>query len=179
MVKTRHRKRHCLNCHKPFLPNPRLKARQRHCSNPLCQKKRRNQNIRDWYKRNPDCLEYQRDKTREWFKKHPSYSCDRRANKPSLRDKNSLDSRARMCLKRRKDLFDKTNSIFSQLIDVKRDKCFLTKGRKWLVVCLTKQTRLRRIGALWQNRPTIKKLPMSIGACGYELTQEFYTRRTE
>jgi len=53
--------------------------------------------------------------------------------------------------KRQKHMFDKTNSILTELVGNKQDKCFLTKGRRWLLVGLTKQTRLRKAKYLWQN----------------------------
>lgn len=153
MPPKRRRQRHCLNCGCLFLPDPRSRGRQRHCSAEDCQRKRRNADIRNWYRRNPDCLEYQRQLTRQWFKAHPHYSRRRRADNPCLLIQNRLKTRSRMRRIRGRRLFDKTNSIISQLNGNKQDTCFLTKGRRWLLLGLTKQTRLRFSKALWENRP--------------------------
>jgi hypothetical protein len=177
MVKIRQRKRHCLSCKTLFLPSPRLKHRQRYCSNQSCQKQRRNKNVHDWYHKHPDSLEYQRRQTQEWFKKHPSYSRLRRTQNQALEEKNRQDTAYRMQKKRRQEMFDKINSILSQLVEGNTDKCFLTKGRRWLMVGLTKQTRLRKRMSLWENPPPLRRIPISSGISGYEIHQGTSQRR--
>ena len=149
----RRRKRRCLNCNRLFEPNYRCKEKHRHCSNADCQRKRRNANIRDWYRRNPESLEYQKSRVRQWFKSYPDYSQNRRKGDHSLRCKNRLQSKIRMRRIRNRRLFDKTNSFILQLNENKEDKCYLTKDRRWLICGLTKQTRLRSSKVLWENHP--------------------------
>ena len=50
------RKRPCSICKRWFLPDPRVGARQKCCSNPSCQKKRRTRNQASWRQRNPDYM---------------------------------------------------------------------------------------------------------------------------
>ena len=153
MPPKRQRQKRCLTCRCLFMPDRRSKDKQRHCSGADCQRIRRNANIRDWYWRNPDCLESQQQSTRDWFKDHPDYSRQRRLDNPSVRRKNCLQSKIRMRKIRSRRLFDKTNSIISQLNGNKQDKCFLTRSRRWLVLGLTKQTRWRSSKVLWENHP--------------------------
>jgi len=127
MISRRRRRRHCRHCGCLFLPDRRSKGKQRYCSSETCQKERRNVNIRDWYERNPDCLEYQRGLTRQWFKSHPDYSLTRRLKNPALRKENLLKTRRRMRVLCRRELFDKTNSILTQLNKRQEDKCILTE----------------------------------------------------
>lgn len=149
----RRRKRRCLNCGRFFDTNYRCKQKHRHCSDADCQRKRRNANIRDWYHRNPESLEYQKGRVRQWFKDHPGYSRERRKNDPSLMGKNRLQSKIGMRRIRNRKLFDKTNSFLSQLNGNQEDKCYLTEDRRWLICGLTKQTRLLSSKILWENHP--------------------------
>ena len=149
----RRRKRRCLNCGHLFDPNYRCKEKNRHCSDADCQRKRRNANIRDWYSRNPESLEYQKGLVRQWFRDHHDYSHNRRKHDPILRRENRLQTKIRMRRIRNRQLFDKTNSLISQLNGNQEDKCYLTRDRKWLICGLTKQTRLRSSKVLWENHP--------------------------
>ena len=47
-------KRPCRICRKWFLPDPRVGPRQRSCSTPECQRKRRAKTQASWRERNPD-----------------------------------------------------------------------------------------------------------------------------
>ena len=147
----RQRRRACRACHEKFYPDCRQKDHQRHCSKPSCQTKRRNQNIRDWYLKNPDCLKYQRDLTGLWFKERPSYQRTYRKNHPGIVQANRKDTKLRMRRIRGLNLFDKTNSMFSELIEDKADKCFLNTRRGWLHLRLKKQTRYTEYGRLCEN----------------------------
>ncbi len=173
MKSRRRRRRHCRHCGSLFLPEHRLKGKQRYCSAEACQRHRRSGNIRDWYQRNPDCLGYQRELTRQWFRSHPGYSRTRRLQNPTLREENLLKTRSRMRVLRRRELFDKTNSIFTQLNKRQGDRCILTKGRRWLLVGLTKQTRWRSSKVLWENYSP-KKIRLPVLRNGYDLSAEFF-----
>ncbi len=48
------RKKRCPFCKKRFWPHPRVGARQRACSKPECQKKRRAETQEEWRRKNPD-----------------------------------------------------------------------------------------------------------------------------
>lgn len=50
------RKRPCSICRRWFLPNPRVGARQKCCSNKDCQKQRKARNQASWHRRNPDYM---------------------------------------------------------------------------------------------------------------------------
>lgn len=173
MRSRRKRRRHCRHCCCLFLPDRRLKGKQRYCSSEVCQRQRRSANIRNWYARNPDCLEYQRELTRHWFKSHSDYSRSRRLQNPALREANLLKTRRRMRVLRRRELFDKTNSILTQLNKRQGDKCILTKSRRWLLVGLTKQTRWRSSKVLWENYSP-KEIRLPVLRNGYDLSAEFF-----
>lgn len=147
----RRRKRSCRACHKKFYPDYRQKKHQQHCSAVSCQTTRRSQNVQDWYLKNPDCLRYQRDLTRAWFRERPDYQGVYRNTHPSIVCKNRLDSKTRMRRKRGQILFDKTNSMFSQLLRDKADKCYLNIRSRWVHLRLIKQTRYTRYGVICQN----------------------------
>ena len=147
----RHRRRTCRSCREKFYPDTRLKDRQWHCSKPSCQTKRRSQNIRNWYTKNPDCLRYQRNLTGRWFKEHPDYQTSYRRKHPDIVRKNRKDTRIRMSRIRARRLFDKTNSMFSELTQNKADKCFLNVRSGWLHLRLIKQTRYTEYGRLCQD----------------------------
>ena len=96
---------------------------------------------RPWYLKNPDCLQYQRDLTHRWFKEHPHYQKTYRLNHPQKVCKNRQDAKIRMRRRRDKSVFDKTNSIMSQLVENKADKCYLNARSGWVYLRLIKQTR--------------------------------------
>ena len=151
MTMKRRRRRTCRSCHEKFYPDYRQKDRQWHCSKPPCQIYRRNQNILDWYLKNPDCLKYQQDLTRLWFKEHSGYQKAYRLNHPGIVQKNRKDTKIRMRRIRGQNLFDKTNSMFSELVENKADKCFLNVRSGWMHLRLIKQTRYTQYGRLCEN----------------------------
>ena len=165
MKRKRQRKRKCRHCGKSFLPDCRQKTKQHHCSEPACQTVRSNGNIRDWYQKNPDCLEEQRKTTKQWFKNHPDYWPIYRRTNPDKTRNNRINTKARMRQNRDQKLFAKTNSIFSQLVDNKADRCFLSERSGWLHLRLQKQTRYTRYRRLCKNlagiHPKRKSLPAS------------------
>ena len=112
MTVKRRRQRKCRGCHEKFYPDYRQKDRQYCCARPFCQSKRNSRNNRNWYLKNPDCLTYQQDLTRQWFLSHPDYRKRYRANHPKITLKNRQDTRRRMRGIRSRKLFEKTNSIY-------------------------------------------------------------------
>jgi len=154
----RTRRKRCLSCRGLFDPDPRTKGRQRYCSRSECQTKRQRHNEQDWRARNPDCLAYQREQSRQWHRDHPDYSQQRRANDVELLAHNRDQTRVRMRTMRGKRMFDKSKVILTQLAGGKLDKCCLTRGGKGLYVCLTKASPLSRRGALRDNRSRFKRV---------------------
>src|SRR3989338_8267629 len=167
MMIKRRRKRSCQACQKKFYPDYRQRQRQRHCPEQSCQIIRRSQNTKDWYLKNPDCLQYQQDLTRRWFKEHPDYQRIYRANHPLKVSKNRQDVKTRMRRLRDKDVFDKTNSIMSQLIANKGDRCYLNTRSGWVHLCLIKQTRYTKHLRLCQT--PAKVTPRKVVAFGRSL----------
>ncbi|MCK5215844.1 MAG: hypothetical protein KAR05_10895 [Candidatus Omnitrophica bacterium] len=154
----RKRQKRCKCCRKLFQLDARTKGKQKYCSKPECQRKRQRQNERDWRKRNPDCVEYQYQQTRQWNKAHPDYSRQKRAQNPQLLKHNSDQTRHRMQEIREKRVFDKSKVILTQVVGSKPDKCYLTRGSKWLHVRLTKASPLSKRGSVGDNRNMCKRV---------------------
>jgi len=155
----RSRRRRCLHCHGLFDPDTRTTVRQRYCSRAECQTARQRKNEKDWRSRNPDCLAYQREQTRQWHRAHPAYSLQRRADDRGLLQRNRDQTMLRMRRIRLQRLFDKSKVILTQLIGIKRDKCYLARGSRWLHVRLTKASPLSKLGSMRDNRDSCKRIP--------------------
>jgi len=157
-VKPSHtRRRRCQWCRELFNPDPRTKGRQRYCSRPACQTKRQRLNESAWRIKNPDCLDYQRQQSRDWYKAHPDYSHKRRTENPHLLKVNREDTRLRMRNIRSQKLFDKSKVILTELVEKQADKCYLTHGYRWLMVSLTKASPLSRLPFIGDNRLRLKR----------------------
>ena len=154
----RTRRKRCQSCHALFDPDPRTKGKQRYCFHSECQTKRQRQNEKDWRIRNPDCLKYQQEQSRQWHRNHPDYSQQRRSDDPALLGHNRDQTRVRMQRMRGRRMFDKSKVILTQLVGSKSDKCYLTRGGKGLYVCLTKASPLSRRGSLGDNRSRFKRI---------------------
>ncbi len=154
----RQRQKRCKCCGELFHPDVRTKGKQRYCSRPECQSKRQRQNEKDWRRRNPECVEYQYQQTRQWNKAHSNYSRQRRSQYPQLLKDNRDQTRNRMQKIRAKRMFDKSKVILTQLIGGKADKCYLTRGSRWLHVRLTKASPLSKQGSLGDNRSLCKRV---------------------
>ena len=101
-------------------------------------------------------LAYKREQTRGWFKTHPDYSRKRRGEKGELLESNRKWSRGRMREIRGRRQFDKTKSILLQLTENKADKCYLTRGARWLHLRLTKPSRFSNLKVMWENTGRLK-----------------------
>ena len=154
----RERQKRCKCCRELFRPNARTKGKQKYCSKAVCQRTRQRQNERDWRKHNPDCVEYQYGQTRQWNKAHPDYSRQRRAQNPQLLKYNRDQTRQNMQKIRAKRMFDKSKVILTQVVGSKPDKCYLTRGSRWLYVRLTKASPLSKRGSLGDNRNMCKRV---------------------
>jgi len=151
---SRSRRKRCPHCGDLFDPDPRAKDRQKHCSQPSCQKQRQRLNEKVWREKHPDCLAYQQEQSRAWHKARPDHSRKRRANDPALAMRNRIQTRLRMRDLRFKSVFDKSKSILTQLIGGTRDKCCLIRGQ-WLYLRLTKASPLSKP---WRVRHTGQRL---------------------
>ena len=157
-IKSLHtRQRRCQCCGELFTPDPRTKDRQQYCPKPVCQTKRQRQNESAWRRKNPDCLDYQREQSRLWYINHPEYSRLRRLKNPRLLVKNRNDTRVRMRKIRSQRLFDKSKVMLTQLVERQADKCYLTYGYRWLMVRLTKASPLSRLPFIGDNRSRLKR----------------------
>lgn len=58
--------RNCIFCQTPFAPN-KYSPRQKVCSNPVCQKKRQLESMKEWRLRHPDYFKYDESKGQEWL----------------------------------------------------------------------------------------------------------------
>ena len=154
----RQRQKRCKYCRELFQPDTRTKGQQRYCSKPECQAVRQRKNEKDWRKRNPDCVEYQYQQTRRWNNVHPDYSRQRRSQNLQLLKHNRDQTRNRMQKIRANRVFDKSKVILTQLIGGKADKCYLTRGSKWLHVRLTKASPLSKRGSVRDNRSMCKQV---------------------
>ncbi len=152
-----HRKRkRCQCCKELFYTDPRTKGKQEYCSKKECQKKRQRKNESDWRKRNRDCFLDQYKQSRQWHKDHPGYSKKKRAADPVLLDKNRQGTKIRMRKIRGKKMFDKSKVIMTQLAGTKEKNCYLTQGKTWLIVRLTKASLLLKSGSLPDNHRNFK-----------------------
>ena len=151
----RQRRKHCLACEELFDPDPRTKGKQRYCSKESCQAHRQRQNEYSWRINNPDCLADQREQSRQWHRDRPQYSKQRRKKDPKVARRNVEFTRERMRRKRMDTMFDKSKSIFTQLIGNKRDECYLTKGSGWVIARLTKASLLSKVDIVRHNSGAI------------------------
>lgn len=167
----------CPHCAQLFHPDPRSKGRQAYCSKSPCQRSRQRLSEKRWLDRNPECLAVKRQKTKEWFRARPDYSRKRRLNNPNLCRRNRLWTRLRMRTLRRARRFDKTKSILTELTQGKGDKCYLTRGIRWLHIRLTKPSRWSRGKVLWENAARLKP-PVTITAAMkvYDISEAVFGR---
>jgi len=165
------RSRRCQVCGEKFYPDARQKNRQRCCFRQSCQNSRHNRNVRDWYLKNPDCLEYQRAQTRAWFKDHPRYQRTYRKARPGVLFQNRRATKARMRRLRSGKAFEKMNSSFLEVLGDKSDKCFLNTRSGWMHLRLKKQTRYTEYGKLCQNLGHAPRIRRPFGQAMYDLGQ--------
>lgn len=150
-LRRHNRRKHCLACKELFSPDSRSKGKQQYCSKESCQTYRQRQNEYSWRINNPDCLAYQRDQSRQWHRARPQYSQQRRKKDSKLARRNVEFTRERMRRRRKNTLFDKSKSIFTQLIGSDTDKCYLSKGSGWVIARLTKASLLSKVDILRHN----------------------------
>lgn len=87
---TRQRRRKCPNCHQLYLPDPRNRWHQTHCSQPACQMARKALSQRRW-RRSPNGRDYFKgsanvQRVQIWRKAHPGYARKAPKSSPPLQD---------------------------------------------------------------------------------------------
>lgn len=151
----RSRRKRCLSCQELFDPDPRTKGHQWHCSKTQCQAMRQRQNEKNWREDNP---ESRKEQNRKWRQKHSDYSRQRRLAQPLVEEKNRKDTRVRMENLRYMAMFDKSKSIMTQVTGGNVDKCYLTHGKKWLMVRLTRASPLSKPVFIRHNRCIFRRV---------------------
>lgn len=154
----RYRRKRCLCCKNLFDPDPRTKGKQKYCPRLDCQQERQRLNEKNWRERNPDCLEHQQRRSREWHRAHPGYSGERRAKDVKLARRNCEFTRERMRRLRAKIMFDKSKLILTQLIGNTATSCYLSRNAGWLFLRLPKARSLLKRGCWEHNRGQFKRI---------------------
>lgn len=96
------KRRRCRICEDWFIPHRRArKISQRCCSKPACQKERKAENKRDWWRRNPDYDQSRKTKIQDWAKDYPDYWRHYRATHPGYVEK---DNRRRVLSRQKSPL---------------------------------------------------------------------------
>ena len=103
------KRRRCHICEDWFIPRRRArKISQRCCSKAACQKERKAENKRDWWRRNPDYDQSRRTKIQDWAKDYPDYWRQYRATHPGYVEK---DNRRRVLSRQKSQLSAKQDSV--------------------------------------------------------------------
>ncbi len=96
------KRKKCPYCRTSFIPNPRVKQRQKTCGNPACQKALKAENNLRWRQENPGCCHQDYSRVKEWLDQHPGYLQRFRQSHPQYVQKNRQAQRLR---DRRKKLY--------------------------------------------------------------------------
>jgi hypothetical protein len=84
----------CPLCRKQFKPDPRIKDRQKVCSNAECQKRRKKEYQKKWKEKNPMYFQGRYSRLKEWLAEHPDYLKNyRQSSKNHLRSSTQEDTR--------------------------------------------------------------------------------------
>jgi hypothetical protein len=85
----------CRYCRASFVPNPRVKQRQKTCAKPACKKALKAENNLRWRQENPDCCHHDYPRVKEWLDQHPDYLKRYRQSHPPYVQKNRQAQRLR------------------------------------------------------------------------------------
>jgi hypothetical protein len=86
-----HGQKECCVCQQPFVPDPRLKHRQKTCAATACRKELKRQMNKAWREQNPEYFKARYDTTlREWHAKNADYKKQYRQAHPEYVHKNAL-----------------------------------------------------------------------------------------
>jgi len=85
----------CRYCRASFVPNPRVRQRQKTCAKPACKKALKAENNLRWRQENPDCCHHDYPRVKEWLDQHPDYLKRYRQSHPPYVQKNRQAQRLR------------------------------------------------------------------------------------
>jgi hypothetical protein len=84
-------KKNCCICQQTFIPDPRVKKRQKTCAAELCRKELKRRTDRAWRAQNPDYFKGRYDiMLKEWNKKNADYKKRYRLEHPEYVQKNVI-----------------------------------------------------------------------------------------
>ena len=89
------RGKRCPYCHKFFLPNPKVRQRQRTCGRPSCQKTLKGERNARWREENQDCCRGDYPRVKVWLDCHPGYLQCYRQSHPAYVEENRHAQRFR------------------------------------------------------------------------------------
>jgi len=78
--------RRCRYCGRFFIPDKRVGARQKSCSNLECKHKRKKESQAAWCRKNPDYFRGRYENTRAWLSRNPGYLRRRRHGGRDIQD---------------------------------------------------------------------------------------------
>ena len=78
--------KNCCYCGQFYTPDKRVGNRQKSCSNPECQKKRKRESHKNWKAKNLDCDKGRYANTKSWREQNPGYQKAWRKKTSEIRD---------------------------------------------------------------------------------------------
>jgi len=82
------KRKKCHYCQTSFIPDPRVKERQKTCGHPSCKKACKAENNARWRRKNPDCCQNDYPRVKQWLDEHPDYLKHYRQTHPEYVQKN-------------------------------------------------------------------------------------------
>jgi len=159
MTKRAKEKQRCRCCKKRFLPDPRVGDRQKYCAQPACQRKRQQKNEYSWRRKNPEAVYEQR---RKWQRNNADYWDSWRRSHDDYLKSNRIFMRGYMRRKRQSLRFVKSKEMKLQLAGIRgvaKEKWYISRGCRWLIVRLERASRLSRLHDLGHTLSVRNCLP--------------------
>ena len=89
------KRKKCRYCRTSFIPNPRVKQRQKTCGKSACKKALKAENNFRWRQENPTCYRQDYPRVKTWLDQHPGYLTRFRQSHPQYVQKNRQAQRLR------------------------------------------------------------------------------------
>lgn len=89
------KRKKCRYCQTSFMPDPKVRERQKTCGHPSCKKALKAENNLRWRQQNPDCCRKDYPRVKEWLDQHPGYLKRYRQSHPQYVQKNRQAQRLR------------------------------------------------------------------------------------
>jgi hypothetical protein len=124
----------CPCCNKKFIPDPRVGARQKYCSNKTCQNKRQRFNEQAWTTK-PKNKKFLKLKRKKWRKRNPDYLSKWRASHPESVQSNREYMQEYQRRKRQSKVFEKTKECALQVAKNK-GVVYASRGKTWILMRL-------------------------------------------